>query len=206
MGTERVELSPNANLEAGQLNTYGFSKCILVPVCSKDTVTLNEKDMNDLKRSYQRMAEVLVDSIKTGHQTNCDDFYYYINMILNSTCRYQGCGAGLSMISVTQNGEVFSCYKLSGEPEACMGNVFDEKIISSIPGLHYPDFLEEIKECSYCEVRNLCGGGCLAQSYLSDKYHQYKNLANSCEIFKWKFLISIWIISHFEKEELNNLH
>jgi radical SAM protein with 4Fe4S-binding SPASM domain len=78
--------------------------------------------------------------------------------------RRSHCGAGLSEVSVDPEGWVYPC-RLLQKPEYRAGNVRDRRltdVIASDPtlaGFRKP-FVETLRPCTTCIIRNDCGGGC----------------------------------------------
>jgi len=79
------------------------------------------------------------------------------------------CGAGSTVISVAADGSVFPCHMLH-DPKFLIGNVFEDKletlvcnssVIKELTGIYVDDY----KECSKCEYKYFCGGGCRARSF-----------------------------------------
>lgn len=79
------------------------------------------------------------------------------------------CGAGSRLISVAADGRVFPCHMLHYD-EFCLGNLFSESlgaILAKEQNLCFQDALEEgCSEKGRCKYGALCGGGCVARSFL----------------------------------------
>lgn len=77
------------------------------------------------------------------------------------------CGAGRSALSVAADGRIYPCHMLHDEAY-CMGNlltgsvedVLDSPVRKRFAGLS----AERFKDCSACDIRFLCGGGCRARA------------------------------------------
>ena len=85
------------------------------------------------------------------------------------------CGAGSSIMSIAADGNVYPCPG-THEEEFCAGNIREQslrviwkenKTLKKLRSLSVLD----IEECRTCELKFICGGGCLV-----DKYHAYGRL------------------------------
>jgi radical SAM protein with 4Fe4S-binding SPASM domain len=81
--------------------------------------------------------------------------------------RFQ-CGAGSGVISVDPFGNVYPCHALHQQEFLC-GNVLTgdlKKIYDSKPmRICRETTVDSKKECSSCDLKYVCGGGCLATTY-----------------------------------------
>ncbi len=87
------------------------------------------------------------------------------------------CGAGFKVLSVSSKGDAYPCQALHYR-EFLMGNllemdVSDLKYIKD-QSMCLPS-VDEIKGCKHCNLRYLCGGGCLAVSYPSNGFKFKRN-------------------------------
>ena len=77
------------------------------------------------------------------------------------------CGAGKTTLSVAADGRAYPCHMLQS-PEYCMGDILHdpmEKILGSRMWNESKELtVEDVKECSSCAYRYLCGGGCRARA------------------------------------------
>lgn len=76
------------------------------------------------------------------------------------------CGAGINAISINPNGDVFPCVKVCTK-EKKITNIFDEGAIKHIKENRLQilnnDLIFQKSECSKCEIKYFCGGGCQAE-------------------------------------------
>ncbi len=96
-------------------------------------------------------------------------------------CRIK-CEAGDKMISIDAKGNIYPCHMLHFN-DLKMGNVFESKIVdvlNSKTNLFKKLRVDDFENCSACEYKYLCGGGCRGRSYL--KYHNLKNKDSYCKL------------------------
>lgn len=99
--------------------------------------------------------------------------YYLVKMLVTGIktfmCSSSPCGAGISIIGIAPNGDVFPCDDLSGQEQFKLGNInttdldviLDNKIIKYFTLCN----LNNIKKCCECEIKNKCGAGCCSRKY-----------------------------------------
>ena len=87
------------------------------------------------------------------------------------------CGAGLGVLSINSNGDAYPCQALHYK-EFLMGNILqmDVRELKYINNqtMCLPS-VDEIEGCKSCNLRYLCGGGCLAVSYPSNGFKFKRN-------------------------------
>lgn len=90
------------------------------------------------------------------------------------------CGAGKSTISIDSLGNVYPCHMMQSK-EFCMGNVLKDSWESVFLSKIVLDVVEsdvdKIEECSKCEFKYFCGGGCKARTYYA------KGALNASDIY-----------------------
>lgn len=111
--------------------------------------------------------------LKKGIKLNEKNVYYLLKTIITGQKRYMcsnsPCGAGLNIIGVTPNGDVFPCDDLSSQPQFCLGNIYnkplDELLNSEIINYFANCNYENIEKCKDCELKKYCGAGCCSRKY-----------------------------------------
>lgn len=82
----------------------------------------------------------------------------------------RNCGAGQKSISIASDGTIYPCHMLHLKAFG-MGNAFVDnvsEVLSSCSKSHISQFgPDDNKECSICEYKYLCGGGCRARSVIA---------------------------------------
>lgn len=99
------------------------------------------------------------------------------------------CEAGRAVCSIAPNGDVFPCQSFH-YPELLMGNLVTEDIDNISKNITFKG-VNDIPVCSRCNVKYICGGGCLATGYAFyghryDRNHLtcHLNRHNAIEILK----------------------
>lgn len=102
------------------------------------------------------------------------------------------CGAGISKLAVTEEGDVFPCIALQGHAKAFLGNLHEGANLSELYKLSRDWNLsifsvDNCEGCKECHFRYLCGGGCRARAeflsgpdlvceVIKENYHQFFEL------------------------------
>jgi uncharacterized protein len=111
-------------------------------------------------------------------------------------CMRNPCGAGVNMITVDTNGDVYPCEEMVGKPEFVAGNLRDRTIpemletspvVAQLKSRH----VEEIDECSRCTWKQLCHGGCVHKSYTHFK--RLDRESEHCSYYKGVYRELIWL-------------
>ena len=77
------------------------------------------------------------------------------------------CGAGLNSISISPEGEIFPCVKLSNIKNK-ITNINDWNFKKATP----MSLVDEIKKCKTCKIKYFCGGGCRAEYQNGQPVHE----------------------------------
>lgn len=78
------------------------------------------------------------------------------------------CGAGSTLLSITANGDVLPCHMFFNR-EFSKGNALTVSL-DQVFSDDTPMFsVHEKSKCHTCNIRYICGGGCLFRSYISRK-------------------------------------
>lgn len=132
-------------------NKLSFNQTILIPSSASEV---------ELMPSIQEFYE---DRVNRKHQSTARITHL-------KPPRFR-CGAGRTVCSIAPNGDVYPCQSLH-YPEFIMGNLLTGSIVNLNRELKLIS-VDDIPVCSRCNVKYICGGGCLATGYSF-----YKNRLN----------------------------
>ncbi len=94
------------------------------------------------------------------------------------------CDAGWSIISVDHLGNVYPCGRFCNDPSWVCGNLSQQRLIDiyATEKMRQCRVRKQVLQCSTCEFKDICGGGCAASAYY---YHGTVNAPGyDCEINK----------------------
>lgn len=83
--------------------------------------------------------------------------YGAITSLLNNRKRRRACVAGLGVVTIASNGDVYPCHRFVGTPEYRLGSIFREKMGREL----YQKSVDLNERCVNCFAKYYCGGGCM---------------------------------------------
>ena len=145
----------------------GFSELSMEPVVADpaDPCALGEKDLPELFRQYEILAEYMIKRRKQGRPIT---FYHYMIDLEHGPCIYKrlsGCGSGTEYMAVTPAGELYPCHQFVGDGRYLMGNIRDGITNTALRDEFASCNVYARSECAECWAKLYCSGGCAANSY-----------------------------------------
>jgi len=98
------------------------------------------------------------------------------------------CQAGGNFVHISYDGEVYPCTFSIGLSKFSMGNIRNNSIEEMLENSEIVDFFQEYDvndckgNCSKCEIKTLCGGGCRIQAFL--QLNDLNGIDNRCYLAK----------------------
>jgi len=130
--------------------------------CENRSSAISELLFTDEDLSY--LAEISFNS-SNGQTIEFQDTP--ISLSLSSKC---SCGTAVRNISIDSDGSVYPCHMLHNS-ELSLGNIFNEDVKSILYSKQRQRFqsfsIENAAECSTCDIKYLCGGGCRARAFFT---------------------------------------
>ena len=133
--------------------------------------SINEKSIAPWLKSYDDLIEFLVEETSRGNLKyiktllNGDDYFgKYLKRVMLNQRSIVRCDAGLSRFTLDDNGFVYACPASFKIEKLKVG---DKKHIDLDKSENL--FREQIMKdgCCNCDFRNICGGECMVESYIS---------------------------------------
>lgn len=114
----------------------------------------------------------------------------------NYMCMRNPCGAGINMVSLDINGDIYPCEEMIGKEQFIIGNLHQDtfkKVLSQNPlNLFLKERnVENIQECQKCTWKQFCHGGCIHKSYAHFK--QLDRESEFCSYYKKIYNELIWL-------------
>lgn len=111
-------------------------------------------------------------------------------------CMRNPCGAGVNMVTVDTNGDLYPCEEMIGKPEFVIGNLAETTIREAIDTSPVVRTLrerhvDEIDECVSCTWKQHCHGGCVHKSYTHFK--RLDRESEHCSYYKRIYRELIWL-------------
>lgn len=177
--------NPDITNDIFHIVDLGFSSLSLEPVvCDpSDPAALTNKDIEIVKKEYEKLAVWLSERKKSGHSVT---FYHYMLDLENGPCIYKrlaGCGSGTEYMAVTPWGDLYPCHQFVGESSFKLGDVYKGVINETIREEFRLRSIQTPDECQSCWALFYCSKGCAANSFhatgsINGVYKAF------CELFK----------------------
>ena len=189
----------------------GFRVIISRPVraCKEQSYSINSQNVHLLEKGYTRLANFLIKKVKR-HQLEYlkailfdTDYFgrFLIRTFYNTRILVKHCGAGESILSIRNDGSIYSCDSLNAIGISKVGDV-----INGIKSRYVLEYVTEIEMCKACYVKFACGGICNHLKYI-DKDGDIMN--TECRITKFliKLSVEFWekAFKYLTKEEKESI-
>ncbi len=149
------------------LAALGFFEVGFAPVTAKngDEYGLEPADLRSVLDGFKELGEQYVERALRNQYTGFSNLSTMLTDLHTGTNKLFPCGAGLGLLDVDGNGDVYLCHRFPGSEEHKYGNVKDglqyDRLNEFLNGAH----IGNKPVCQTCWIRGLCGGGCYHEAY-----------------------------------------
>ena len=172
----------------------GFDQISVEPVVcdSENPYALTEKELSEIFKEYERLAERILANEDKGEKFN---FFHFMLDLDQGPCaikRLRGCGCGNEYVAVTPDGDIFPCHQFVGIDEFKMGNLYEGTFNQDMKSDFAAAHVYTKPECRECWAKFYCSGGCNANNYMyaGDVHNAHKF---SCQIEKKRLECAIML-------------
>ncbi|MBR4030498.1 MAG: thioether cross-link-forming SCIFF peptide maturase [Clostridia bacterium] len=172
----------------------GFTELSMEPVvcASDDPSALNDKDIEIVKKEYEKLADLMLEKQKAGKPFT---FYHYMIDLTGGPCIYKrvsGCGSGTEYMAVTPWGDLYPCHQFVGDEKFKLGDIWNGVTNLEIQNEFKKCNVYSRKECEDCWAKLYCSGGCAANAYhatdsISGIYEK------GCDLFRKRMECAIYL-------------
>ena len=150
----------------GSFRMHGFRNIGLDPlVIDPDhSCAFREEDLSRLEREFLDLSRFYAHEVRKGDRFRVNPLSSHMKMLSSGTRRKARCFAGRRAFSISAEGELFPCPQLASREEHLMGSISLGIDPGQIRRWEDSEELEGREGCPTCWARNLCGGGCRAES------------------------------------------
>jgi len=189
-----THFNPDFTRDLYHMAELGFHSLSMEPVvCEpRSAFALTAEDIERVKREYEALA---LEMARRRGTPGAFSFYHYNLDLKRGPCihkRLKGCGSGTEYMAVTPAGELYPCHQFVGEPEFCMGNVWDGVTRPEICAMFAGCTTQSKPGCRDCWAKYWCAGGCAANAYHASG-SIYGVHEAGCEMFKKRMECAIWL-------------
>lgn len=189
----------------------GFRVIISRPVraAKEQYYSINDGNIHLLEDSYFAFSQFLLEKLEQ-HELEFlkailfdTDYFgrFLIRVIYNTRIFVKHCGAGESILSIRNDGSIYSCDSLNALGVSYVGDVS-----KGIQSKYVLEYVTEMENCKTCPFRFLCGGPCNHLKYLDQRGDV---LDIECRLIKFliKLSISFWqkAFKYLSEEELQSI-
>jgi uncharacterized protein len=149
------------------LSGFGFFEVGFSPVTAKTGADygLEPADLRQVLAGFKELGHQYVERALQNQYTGFSNLSTLLTDLHAGTNKLFPCGAGLGLLDVDGNGDVYLCHRFPGIEEHRYGNIRD--------GLDYDRLNEFVNSahvgnkpvCQTCWIRGICGGGCYHEAY-----------------------------------------
>ncbi|WP_373501848.1 radical SAM protein [Desulfococcus sp.] len=143
------------------LLAMGFSEAGFAPVTTDDRAfQLDAPAMERLLDQFRLLSARFLETALAG------DFLGFTNLVDLLVALHEGevkthpCGAGLGLFSVSPDGRLYLCQRLTGREEGGMGDLEGGLDRAKVDRFRAMAGVDRKSECRSCWVRAVCAGGC----------------------------------------------
>jgi uncharacterized protein len=183
----------------------GFAEAGFAPVTTTNpTYRLDKNGMKQLLAQFEILSERFLDRARE------DRFFGFTNLIDLLVTLHEGevktypCGAGLGLFSVSVDGGIYLCQRLTGEGKAAMGNIFSGFNEAKVENFKRTLHISSKPRCRKCWAQVICAGGCYHEALVREGELTAANL-HYCDWIKRWIEIGFKVYGRLQSENPNYL-
>ena len=183
----------------------GFSEAGFSPVTTTNpTCRLETNGMKQLLAQFKLLSERFLERARE------DRFLGFTNLIDLLVTLHEGevkaypCGAGLGLFSVSVDGNIYLCQRLTGEGKAEMGNIYSGLDETKIENFKRTVHISTKPRCRKCWAQTMCAGGCYHEALVGEGDLTAANL-HYCDWIKRWIEIGFKVYGRLQSENPNYL-
>jgi len=149
------------------LTSLGFFEVGFSPVTAKngEEYGLEPADLRQVLAGFKELGALYVERALQNQYTGFSNLSTMLTDVHLGTNKLFPCGAGLGLLDVDGNGDVYLCHRFPGTEEHQYGNVKEGLAYDRLNEFINSAHVENKPVCQTCWIRGLCGGGCYHEAY-----------------------------------------
>lgn len=149
------------------LTELGFFEVGFAPVTAKRGTPygLEPVDLRQVLDGFRELGGRYVARALQNRYTGFSNLSTLLTDIHRGTNKLFPCGAGLGLLDVDGNGDVYLCHRFPGVEEHTYGNVKTGLQYDRLSAFLHRAQVGQKSPCRTCWIRGLCGGGCYHEAY-----------------------------------------
>lgn len=147
----------------------GFAEAGFAPVTSMDPrYRLGSEAMRQLLVQFEALSQQFLDRARENRFLGFTNLIDLLVTLHEGEVRSYPCGAGLGLLSVSTEGNLFLCQRLTGENEAAMGSIDGGLDLVQLANFRQAGHVSSKPVCRECWARAICAGGCYHEALIRE--------------------------------------
>jgi len=144
------------------LTSLGFFEVGFSPVTASDSADygLDPADLRQVLAGFRELGSLYIERALQNQYTGFSNLSTMLTDLYAGTNKLFPCGAGLGLLDVDGNGDVYLCHRFPGSEEHNYGNVKTGLAYDRLNDFLNSAHIDNKPVCQTCWIRGLCGGGC----------------------------------------------
>ncbi|WP_419656166.1 QhpX: predicted quinohemoprotein amine dehydrogenase, putative activating subunit [Desulfosarcina variabilis str. Montpellier] len=164
----------------------GFAEAGFAPVTSTDPrYRLSPDAMEALLGQFEALSQQFLDRARENRFLGFTNLIDLLVTLHEGEVRAYPCGAGLGLFSVSTEGGLFLCQRLTGESDAAMGNIYRGLDETALADFRQSVHVSAKPACRECWARSICAGGCYHEALVREGGLTAANLHYCDWIKRW---------------------
>jgi uncharacterized protein len=164
----------------------GFAEAGFAPVTTANPAfRLDAGGMKQLLNQFELLSERFLDLAREDKLLGFTNLIDLLVTLHEGEVRSYPCGAGLGLFSVSTDGSIYLCQRLTGEDQAAMGSIFDGIDAARLEAFRRSGHLSSKPECRKCWAQVICAGGCYHEALVREGELTAANLHYCRWIQRW---------------------
>lgn len=157
------------------LRELGFHEVGFAPVTSadRDDYALTSEELWAVLEEFRQLSELYVEKAIRNEYLGFSNLSNVLSEIHAGIVKAYPCGAGLGLLGVGADGDLYLCHRFLESSEHRMGSVQEGLDTGKQAEFLQRAHLSQKAPCQTCWVRHVCSGGCHHESFTryGDLYH-----------------------------------
>ena len=164
----------------------GFAEAGFAPVTTQDPrYRLGPEAMEQLLRQFEGLSRRFLNRAQENRFLGFTNLIDLLVTLHEGEVKAYPCGAGLGLFSVSTEGDLYLCQRLTGEGDAAMGNIYSGVDEADIKTFRQSVHVASKPACSECWARAICAGGCYHEALVREGGLTSANLHYCDWIKRW---------------------
>ncbi len=149
------------------LKGMGFHEVGFAPVtsASQDEFALTRDEMWQVLGEFRQLSDKYVEEALENRHLGFSNVSNVLSELHAGVVKAYPCGAGLGLLGVGVDGDLFLCHRFSESKEHRMGSVHEGLDAAKQEQFLRQAHLSRKSGCQVCWVRHICSGGCHHEAY-----------------------------------------